>query len=52
MNNFQSFPYNKNELSLVVYNAVMQNEHINMYFKDMDSKFIALSKKNKPNILV
>lgn len=45
MHNFQSFPVNKNELSLVTYNAILQNTYENIYFKDLDSKFILLSTK-------
>lgn len=45
MKNFQSFPFNKNELSLVTYNAILQNPYENIYFKDLDSNFILLSMK-------
>lgn len=43
MNNFQSYPINKNEKALMTYNAILNNTHEHIYFKDLDSKFILLS---------
>lgn len=45
MNNFKSFPFNRNELALVTYNAISNNTYEHIYFKDLESKFILLSTK-------